>query len=171
MRLCTEHAVCATTGFKELENIIYKSLSCIFCHQRCRTISNCRFLKCHKITGDFESRHRKTKYKIIDSWRNFEGPVHNFEVSVVFAYGPGARFTNDVLPAIQIRWKLRLAVIPLLVIRSQQIFAHATTAQLSCHVQNIVAITVLESRWECNEISIEFELRWKNRYWDGAQHR
>ena len=61
---------------------------------------------------------------------------------------PGAHFTNDFLPAIQIRWKLRLAVIPLLAIRSQQIFAHATTAQLSCHVQNFVAITVLESRWE-----------------------
>ena len=75
----------------------------------------------------------------------------------------GARFTNDFLPAIQIRWKLRLDVIPLLAFRSQQIFAHATTAQLFCHVQNIVAITVLESRWECNEISIEFELRWKNR--------
>ena len=40
-------------------------------------------------------------------------------------------------------------------------FAHATIAQLSCHVQNVVAITVLESRWEWNEISIEFELRWK----------
>ena len=77
--------------------------------------------------------------------------------------GPGARFTNDFLPAIYIRWKIRLAAIPLLAIRSQQIFAHATTAQLSCHVQNFVAITVLESRWEWNEISIEFELRWKNR--------
>ena len=76
---------------------------------------------------------------------------------------PGARFTNDFLPAIQIRWKLRLAVILLLAIRSQQIFAHATTAQLSCHVQNFVAITVLESRGEWNEISIEYELRWKHR--------
>ena len=76
---------------------------------------------------------------------------------------PGARFTNDFLPAIQIRWKFRLAVIPLLAIRSQQIFAHATTAQLSCQVQNFVAITALESIWEWNELSIEFELRWKNR--------
>ena len=82
--------------------------------------------------------------------------------------GPGARFTNDFLPAIQIRWKFRLAVIPLLAIRSQQIFAHTTTAQLSCHVQNFVAITVLESRWERNVISIEFELRWKKRQWNGA---
>ena len=66
-------------------------------------------------------------------------------------------------PQFQIQWKLRLAVTPLLAIRSQQIFAHATTVQLSCHVQNFVAITVLELRWEWNEISIEFELRWKNR--------
>ena len=76
---------------------------------------------------------------------------------------PGARFTNEFLPEIQIRWKIHLAVILLLAIRSQQIFAHATTAQLSCHVQNFVAITVLEFRWQLNEISIEFELRWKNR--------
>ena len=67
------------------------------------------------------------------------------------------------LPAIQIRWKLGLAITPSLAIRSQQIFAHATTAQLSCHVQNFVAITVLESRWEWNKIFIEFELRWVNR--------
>ena len=77
--------------------------------------------------------------------------------------GPGAPFTNGFLPAIQIRWKLRLAVIALRAIRSRQIFAHATTAQLSCHVQNSVAINLLDSRWECNEISIEFEMRWKSR--------
>ena len=73
-----------------------------------------------------------------------------------------ARFTNEFLLAIQIRSKFRLAVIPLLDPRSPQSFAHATTAQLSCHVQNFVAITLLESMWEWNEISIEFELRWKN---------
>ena len=77
--------------------------------------------------------------------------------------GPGAHFTNGFLPAIQIRRKLCIAIIPLLAIWSQQIIAHATTAQLSCHVQNFVATTVLVSRWEWNEISIEFELRWKNR--------
>ena len=38
----------------------------------------------------------------------------------------GARFTNDLLSAIQIRWTLRLAIIPLPAIRSQQIFAHAS---------------------------------------------
>ena len=72
-------------------------------------------------------------------------------------YSNKACFTNDYLPAIQMRWKSRLVVIPLLAIRSQQIFAHATTAQLSCHLQNFVAITVLKLRWEWNEISIEFD--------------
>ena len=56
---------------------------------------------------------------------------------------PGACFIKVFLPAIQIRWKLRLAITPLVAIRSQQIFAHATTAQLPFHVQNFVAITVL----------------------------
>ena len=93
---------------------------------------------------------------------NFDWISNSIEISLV-GRAPGARFTNDFSPAIQIRWKIRLAVIPLLAIRSQQIFAHATTAQLSCHVQNFVAITVLESRWEWNEISIDLELRWKNR--------
>ena len=69
----------------------------------------------------------------------------------------GARFTNVFLPAIQIRWKLCLAVIPLLAIRSQQFFAHATTAQLSCHVQNFVAITLLDWKWEWNKISLKFD--------------
>ena len=64
-------------------------------------------------------------------------------------------FDQRFLTAIQIRWKLRLAAIPLRFVSSQQMFAHATTAQLSCHVQNFVAVTVLESRGEWNEISIE----------------
>ena len=88
-------------------------------------------------------------------------------VILVGACVPGTRFTNGFVPAIQIRWKLRLSITPLLAIRSQQIFAHATTAQLSCHVNNFVAITVLESRWEWNEIFIELELRRKNRWWNG----
>ena len=43
---------------------------------------------------------------------------------------PEARFTNDSVLAIQIRWKLCLAVILLLATRPQQIFAHCMTAQL-----------------------------------------
>ena len=57
--------------------------------------------------------------------------------------GSVARFTNGCSPTFQIRWKLRLAITPLLAIESQQVFAHATTAQLSCHVKNFVAITGL----------------------------
>ena len=49
-------------------------------------------------------------------------------------------------------------VIPLLAIRLQHIFEHAAVAQLSCHIQNFVAIPVLESKWEWNEFSIEFEM-------------
>ena len=63
------------------------------------------------------------------------------------------------LPA---RWKFHLALIQLLMIISQQNLAHATTAQLSCHVPNIVAITLLVFGWEQNEMSITFELWWKN---------
>ena len=49
------------------------------------------------------------------------------------------------------------------------VFAHATTAQLSCHVQNFVAITVLESSEQWNEISIELKVQWKIRGWNGVQ--
>ena len=75
---------------------------------------------------------------------------------------PGARFPKNVLSAIQIRWKLRLALIPLLAIGSQQSVAHATTAQLSCRERNFVAITISQSMLERNEISIELDMRWKN---------
>ena len=71
-------------------------------------------------------------------------------------------FTNDFSITIQIRWKFHLALIQLLMTISQQNLAHATTAQLSCHVPNIVAITLLVFGWEQNEISITFELWWKN---------
>ena len=76
--------------------------------------------------------------------------------------GSGTHFTNDFSITIQIRWKFNLALIQLLMIISRQNLAHATTAQLSCHVPNIVAITFLVFGWEQNEISITFELWWKN---------
>ena len=38
-----------------------------------------------------------------------------------------------------------------------QIFAHDTTAQLSCHVQKFVAIGSSELRWKENEFTITFE--------------
>ena len=48
-----------------------------------------------------------------------------------------AHFTHDVLSIIQIWWKIHLAEILVLLLRSPQIFTHA----LSWHVSNFVAIT------------------------------
>ena len=45
---------------------------------------------------------------------------------------------------------------------SLQHFAHGTTAQLPCHVQIFIAITLPQPGWEHDELSVEFELRWKN---------
>ena len=50
---------------------------------------------------------------------------------------------------------------------SLQNVTHATTAQLSCHVQYFIAIDPWQLGWEENEISIEIELRWKTRSWNG----
>ena len=36
------------------------------------------------------------------------------------------------------------------------------TSKLSCHVQNLVVITLFEFGLEQNEVSLEFELWWKN---------
>ena len=102
------------------------------------------------LTGEFHAQRASNADNVSIWWRHH---VCNIVILLtwihtsVFSHSmlcSRARFTNDFLPEIQIRWKLRLAVIPSSVIRSQQIFAHATTAQLSCHVQNFVAITVLE---------------------------
>ena len=49
---------------------------------------------------------------------------------------------NDFSIGIQIRWKFGFGVTPLQGIRALQNFAHATTAQLSCHVQNFIEITL-----------------------------
>ena len=40
-----------------------------------------------------------------------------------------------------------------------------------CHVQNFMVNTSLQLRLEQNQISIEFELRWKNCLWNGPQDR
>ena len=68
---------------------------------------------------------------------------------------------KEFLLAIQIRWKISLAVMALLALRSLQYFAHATTTQLSWHLQNFVAIAMSELMWEQNEILVAFKLRWR----------
>ena len=74
----------------------------------------------------------------------------------------GTHFTNDFSITIQMWWKFHFALIQILIHGSLQNLAHGTTAGLSCHVPNIVAITILLFGWEQNEISITFELWWKN---------
>ena len=61
----------------------------------------------------------------------------------------------------QIWWKVCFTVICILEVRWLQNFAHAMTAQLSWHVQNLVAATWSNIDWEQNDISIKFELQWK----------
>ena len=75
---------------------------------------------------------------------------------------PGARFTNFSCNSNLMKILSCCNSVPLfLAIRSQQNVAHSTTAQLSCHVRNFVAISVSKSRWAWNKISIEFEFWWK----------
>ena len=73
-------------------------------------------------------------------------------IDVMFAIlQPGDCFSNGIPISIDIPGKARLAImiiIPFLAIVSLQTFAHAMTAWLSCHVQNFVAIAVIERRWE-----------------------
>ena len=61
-----------------------------------------------------------------------------------------AHFTKGFSIVIKIRWKIDYVAIYFLAITSLQRFAHAATAQLLCHVKNIVTIILLEFRWEQN---------------------
>ena len=52
----------------------------------------------------------------------------------------GARFTNGISIAIQIRWKFRFTPTSILIQWSLQNFVHGTTAELSWHVQKFLAL-------------------------------
>ena len=60
------------------------------------------------------------------------------------------------------RWKFHFPLIQILMKWSQQNFAHGMTAMLSWRVQNFVVIWSPAIELQLNEISIEFELWWKN---------
>ena len=77
--------------------------------------------------------------------------------------GPGAHFTNNFSITIQMWWKFYFALIQILIKWSLQYLAHGTTAGLSWHVPNFVAIWSPVIELKLIEISIEFELWWKNR--------
>ena len=74
----------------------------------------------------------------------------------------GTCFTNGFYIEIQIQLNFGLNVNLLMAAISQRNFAHATTAQLSCHVQKFVTISSLQFRHAQSEISIEFEFWWKD---------
>ena len=71
--------------------------------------------------------------------------------------------TNGFSIAFQIRWKFRFTLISSLIKWSLQNFEHGTTAVLSWHVQNFVAIWWPATELQQDEVSIEFALRAKNR--------
>ena len=72
-----------------------------------------------------------------------------------------------IFPSIQILGKIRFSMTPLWDKKSLRNFAHITTAQISYHVQSFIVITSLHLVWQQNDISIEYELRWKNCLWNG----
>ena len=64
---------------------------------------------------------------------------------------------------IQMWWKFHFALFQVLMEWSLQNFAHGTTA-----VQNFMAIWSPEIELQVNEISVDIELWWKNRLWNGS---
>ena len=98
----------------------------------------------------------------IDSEHKMTG-VHKVKTIAMSPSGAGAHFTNNFSITIQMWWKLNFALIQVLIQWSLQNLAHGTTAGLSCHVPNFVAIWSTVIELELNEFSIEFELWWKNR--------
>ena len=72
----------------------------------------------------------------------------------------GAHFMNDHDKNSE---KIDFIVTPAQGFMSLPNFLHATPTQLLHHVQNSIAITLLQHEWQQNGISIEFELGWKNR--------
>ena len=81
----------------------------------------------------------------------------------IYWIGTGTHFTNDFSITIQMWWKFHFALIQILIKWSLQYLAHGTTAGLSWHVPHVVAIWSSAVELELNEISITFELWWKNR--------
>ena len=63
---------------------------------------------------------------------------------------PGAHFTNNFAITIQMWWKFHFALIQVLIKWSLQNLAHGTTAWLSWHVPNFVAIWLIVIELELN---------------------
>ena len=76
-------------------------------------------------------------------------------------YAPGAHFIYDFSIVIKMGWKFHTALIQVVVKWSLRYFAHGTTALLSWHVQNFVAIWYRTRDSNQNHSFVEFESWWK----------
>ena len=114
-------------------------------------------------TSSYQYRKSTMEFTILVRWYLFieSGPWQS--VVQRATAGPGAHFTNNFSITIQMWWKFHFAPIQILIKWSLQYLAHGTTAGLSWHVPNFVAIWSSVIELELSEISIEFELWWKNR--------
>ena len=88
-----------------------------------------------------------------------EGSLLMHDINQYIHKCAGAHFTNDLSITIQMWWKFHFAPIQILIKWSLQYLAHGTTAGLSWHVPNFVAIWSSVIELELSEISIEFEFR------------
>ena len=77
-------------------------------------------------------------------------------LSQPFCIHPGAHFTNNFSIVIQIRLKIHYAPIEFVDKWSLLKFAHGTTAVLSWHVQNFLAIWYPTKELNWNQLSIRF---------------
>ena len=121
-------------------------------------IWHARRQQCCRFTWQISERPYNSKYESCGF-----GILWVLTSYLILKRGPGAHFTNNFSITFQMWWKFHFALIKILIKWSLQYLAHGTTAGLSWHVPNVVAIWSSVVELELNEISITFELWWKNR--------
>ena len=65
--------------------------------------------------------------------------------------------------------KIHTALTSRVITKSSHNFAHATTAELSWHVQHCDLIGSLESKWKQKQLSQHFSFELKNLSWNGSE--
>ena len=118
---------------------------------------------CQAILFHYSVIHQKGKLSQFVQVDMLVGPAHKILHLEGDLVSTGAHFTNNFSITIQMWWKFHFALIQVLIQWSLQNLAHGTTAGLSWHVPNFVAMWSSVIELELNEISITFELWWKNR--------
>ena len=102
------------------------------------------------------------KAEEIRKWHILQGKFQ-FQLTL-----PGACFSNDFCP--QFKYNGNCALLSFCCWPSDRHnFLHISWQNSYCVMyKNFFVITILQSRWEWNEISIKFEMRWKKHVWNGA---